>query len=196
MDRYSRVVAFLRVVLPMAALALLSSMFLISRGVDTTPDIPFAETEIEARTRDRQVTGPVYSSLTADGDEITVTARTATPGLAGGPARATDLDAVMKLKGGTEITLTSNRGRFQLDAQMATFIGNVVIQSTNGYTLRTEELTSAMDRIEAFTPGEVRGDGPFGDLTAGRMRLEPAATEGDLLLFFTDGVHLIYVPEK
>ena len=58
MDRYSRMVTFLKVLLPLAALALLSTLFLISRGINTKATIPFAAHEIEERMRGQQITAP------------------------------------------------------------------------------------------------------------------------------------------
>ena len=94
MDRYSRMVALLKVLLPLAALALLSTLFLISRGVNIEATIPFADHEIEERMRGQQITAPFFSGTTAQGDEITVTASIARPGGPSSPAVATDLTAV------------------------------------------------------------------------------------------------------
>ena len=80
MDRYSRTVAYLKVLLPLTALALLSTLFLISRGIDTEAVIPFAQKDIEERMRGQQLTAPFFSGTTSGGDEIMVTASTARPG--------------------------------------------------------------------------------------------------------------------
>ena len=43
---HSRVVGWLKILLPLAALALLSTLFLFSRGSDPTANLPFSETEL------------------------------------------------------------------------------------------------------------------------------------------------------
>ena len=43
MDRYSRMIAFLKVLLPLMALALLSTLFLLSQNTEPMASIPFAE---------------------------------------------------------------------------------------------------------------------------------------------------------
>lgn len=196
MDRYSRFVALLRVVLPLTALALLSTLFLLSRGVDTEAVIPFADTEIQDRTRSQQVTEPFFSGVTPNGNEIMVTATTARPGIASGLAAAEDLSAVIRTPEGTEITMVSDRGTFDLREQMASFLGNVVIKNTWGYTVKTAILNSSMSNVQASTPGEVTGTGPIGDFTAGRMILNTEKGSSDTHFFFTNGVKLIYDPKN
>lgn len=90
MDRYSRVVSYLKVALPLAALALLSTLFLISRTINTDPSIPFADFELENRLRGQQVTAPFFTGTTATGQEITIAATKALPAVvAKGPLPVT-----------------------------------------------------------------------------------------------------------
>ena len=96
MDRYSRMVAVLKVALPLLALAILATLFLVSRGGEVDVTIPFAEADLETRTRDQQVTGPFFSGTTAQGDEIVVKADIARPGGPAAPAEATNVQARMK----------------------------------------------------------------------------------------------------
>ena len=125
MDRYSRMVAFLKVLLPLAALALLSTLFLISRGMNTEATIPFAAHEIEERMRGQQITAPFFSGTTAQGDEIAVTASIARPGGATSPAVATDLVAVIRMADGGRLTLSSQSGDGQIDKDIPSLHGQV-----------------------------------------------------------------------
>ena len=97
-DRYSRMVQLLKVILPLAALTLLSAVFLLSRGVDLGSPIPFAEDEIVERTRDQQVTGPFFSGVTPQGEQIQVQAKLARPG---GPDSRGPVPTVTKSSGST-----------------------------------------------------------------------------------------------
>ena len=99
MDSHSRAVAYLKVLLPLAALVLLSTLFMISRGVNTDAVIPFAQKEIEDRMKGQQVTAPFFSGTTMRGDEIMVTAALARPGRTGSAPVASDLSAEFKLTG-------------------------------------------------------------------------------------------------
>ena len=61
---HSRMVAWLKVILPMAALALLSTLFLFSRNIDPTTTIPFTTIPLEERARDERVSRPEFAGAT------------------------------------------------------------------------------------------------------------------------------------
>ncbi|OUS37913.1 hypothetical protein A9Q94_04760 [Rhodobacterales bacterium 56_14_T64] len=196
MDRYSRMVAFLKVLLPLAALALLSTLFLISRSMNTEATIPFAAHEIEERMRGQQITAPFFSGTTAQGDEIAVTASIAHPGGATSPAVATDLVAVIRLADGGRLTLRSESGEVQIDEDIASFIGKVEITSAVGLVVTTDLLNATLSGISADSPGPVQAIGPIGTLNAGTMQLQTKTQGGALHMLFNNGVKLVYDPRK
>lgn len=196
MDRYSRMVAFLKVLLPLAALALLSTLFLISRSMNTEATIPFAAHEIEERMRGQQITAPFFSGTTAQGDEIAVTASIARPGGATSPAVATDLVAVIRMADGGRLTLRSESGEVQIDEDIASFIGNVEITSAAGLVVTTDLLNATISGISADSPGPVQAIGPIGTLNAGTMQMQTKTQGGALHMLFNNGVKLVYDPRK
>ncbi|WP_323779388.1 LPS export ABC transporter periplasmic protein LptC [Leisingera sp.] len=196
MDNYSRAVAYLKVLLPLAALVLMSTMFLISRGVNTDAVIPFAQKEIEDRMKGQQVTAPFFSGTTAQGDEIMVTAALARPGSDGTPAVASDLSAEFILAEGGRITLKSESGAIHPGQNMARFSGNVTITTADGLIVETQELNTALSGLEAGSPGSVRAAGPIGELTAGNMRIEAKTGGGPVHILFKNGVKLLYDPQQ
>ncbi len=195
MDRYSRIVAYLKVILPLAALALLSTLFLLSRSIDPTATLPFARHEVEQRVRGQQITGPVFSGTTEDGDEITVSARLARPAGNGGLAEAEELHARMTLAKGGQIALTSQTGSVNPDTDEARFSGQVEITTSTGYTVRTERLDTTIGAFRASTPGTVQATGPVGELTAGRMEIGAKNAGEPVHMLFKNGVKLIYDPK-
>ena len=58
----TRIVRWLRVLLPLVALAMLSTMFLFSRGSDVESRIPYAEVDAQAAARDNRIVAPEYPS--------------------------------------------------------------------------------------------------------------------------------------
>ncbi|MBY6066193.1 LPS export ABC transporter periplasmic protein LptC [Leisingera aquaemixtae] len=196
MDSHSRAVAYLKVLLPLAALVLLSTLFMISRGVNTDAVIPFAQKEIEDRMKGQQVTAPFFSGTTMRGDEIMVTAALARPGRTGSAPVASDLSAEFKLADGGRITLVSETGAIQPDQDLARFTGNVVITSADGLVVETEALDTALSGLEAVSPGPVRATGAIGDLTAGNMQIRTKTQGGPVHMVFKNGVKLLYDPQK
>jgi len=196
MDLYSRMVALFKVLLPLAALAILSTVFLLSRSVDPTATIPFAEQEMADRMRDQQVTAPFFSGTTSGGDEIMVTASIARPGGPNSPAEATDLDAQITMVDGVRINLQSDTGTVAVDKDLATFDGHVIITTSTGYVVLTDTLNTALSGITANTPGQIEGTGPLGEFTAGNMQIDTKTEGGPVHMLFKNGVKLIYDPKK
>ncbi|MBL4768371.1 MAG: hypothetical protein JKY94_11775 [Rhodobacteraceae bacterium] len=196
MDGYSRMVAIFKVILPLAALALLSTVFLLSRNLNPTATAPFAEHEIADRLRDKQITSPVFSSTTSKGDEILVTAKQASPGGPGAPATAVDLRASILSPDGLRITLNSKNGTLDIIKNRATFTGAVQIETNTGYVLETDLLNTSLNSIDADSPGQVIGNGPIGHLTAGNMTIRSENSDGSVHMLFNDGVKLIYTPKQ
>ena len=195
MDLYSRIVAFLKVLLPFSALAILATLFLLSRTDEPDATIPFAQTEMTERMRDQQVTKPFFSGTTSKGEEIMVTADVARPGGGGKPGSADNLDARIKLKGGNDITMKSDTGTVNPVSDMATFQGNVRIATTTGLLVLTDTLNTALSGIEGNTPGTVTGSGPMGKFTAGQMQITSKNGNGDVHVLFKNGVKLVYDPK-
>ncbi|MFC4214343.1 hypothetical protein ACFP4H_06145 [Pseudophaeobacter arcticus] len=195
MDQYSRMVSYLKVFLPLAALALLSTLFLISPGSDTEAVIPFADREIEERLRGQQVTAPFFSGSTAQGDEIWVTAAMARAN-ADQRVIASNLRAEIRMVTGGQITLTSDRGTVHPDQDLARFVGNVEITTADGMVVQTEVLKSQLSAVHAESPGAIRATGDLGDLTAGHMEISSETVGGPVHLLFTKSVKLVYSPLK
>lgn len=196
MDRYSRLVTILKVLLPLSALGLLSTLFLLSRSVTQTTIIPFAEQEIARRVAGQLVTAPHYSGVTDAGEEISIRARTAQPGQDGAPALADELHAELTTNDGVLVTLTSNTGEFDLKQDVAAFFGDVHIETSTGYQVNTEEMHTSLNEVAGNAPGFISGSGPIGSFEAGQMEVGPKTKGGTLHWHFKDGVKLVYDPKK
>ncbi|MCX7558317.1 LPS export ABC transporter periplasmic protein LptC [Sulfitobacter sp. F26204] len=196
-DRYSQLVGWLKVLLPMMALGLLSTLFLLSRVIDPEAVIPFADKEIQDRLRDQQVTGPVYYAVTADGDEISFAAdKLTTPQGETGGNQAENIKVVMTLSSGSKLVMTALRGHFDIEADNTELIGNVVLDSSTGFRVTSELLVTQMSTLDVNSPGPVTAKGPIGTLDAGTMTLRAGKAGEPAQLIFTNGVKLIYTPEQ
>ncbi|MEP1767326.1 MAG: LPS export ABC transporter periplasmic protein LptC [Sulfitobacter sp.] len=194
-DRYSRTVAWLKVAFPLAALALLSTLFLLSRAMETETAIPFADKEIQDRLRDQQITGPFFSGTTADGDQISFAAETLVT-LDGrvGTNRAKDVTASMITTGGATFDLNADIAELDIAENNALLTGNVVIVTSQGYRLNTATLTSTVTAIDINAPDQVTATGPLGRLSAGQMRIFTPNGTDSMQMLFSNGVNLVYTP--
>lgn len=196
MDGHSRMVQFLKVLLPLAAILMLSTVFLLSRSIETNVTVPFSQQDIDERLADQVVTQPNYRGTTRKGEEVQIEANRATQGREGSIPAAADFRGRLGLSNGGVITLDSNSGMIRPDKNTATFVGDVVITTTDGIEVTTDLLNTALDEIRGDTPGRVSGTGIIGDFSAGRMTFGTEKKDGPVHIIFTDGVKLVYEPQK
>lgn len=193
---HSRFVAWMKIILPLAALGLLSTLFLISRNFDPTKSIPIAEIDLEQRAQDQGATNAAFAGVTRGGDEVLLKAEAARPD-ADDPRliHAETISAQIKLKSGAVIDVTSDRADMHQSRYSATLEGNVVLETSTGYRMTSDQIDTRFDDLYAETPGPVEGYGPPGELSAGRMVLQGDQAPDSAHLLFTDGVKLIYTPQ-
>jgi len=193
-DGRSHLVSLLKAVLPLSALALLSTLFLLSRGTETDGVIPFANRDLDDRLKDQQVTNPFFSGITDSGHEIIVSAI----GIRQTSDEDTQADAFLgRLRNadGQEIRIRANTGQLDLSAEQLVFSGDVMIEDATGLVLHTALLRAALNDINGDSPGPVTGSGPIGTFTAGSMTI--TSPDGVALrLLFKNGVNLLYLPKR
>lgn len=195
-NTYSRVVAGLKVILPLIAVAILLALFLVSRGYDTSGGIPYADIDVGELVREERMTAPVLTGLTPRGAALSITAETVRPDLTNPSVyRAEALVAQIDNGDGLPISMTAQSGVVYTDDQTAVVTGNVRLETPNGYRIDSDELTASLEAGEVVSPGPVDIASPFGPMTAGHMVLreidgEPPTHE----VVFTGGVRLVYVP--
>lgn len=196
-DLYSRVIAWMKILLPLAALGLLSTLFLISRTVDPTQQVIIDEFDLEQRAHEQGVTNPSFAGVTNGGDEVMFQAERARPDLSN-PERliADTVMARFRLTEGTIIDITSDHADMNQGKFTASLDGNVTVETSNGYLVNTGRIDARYDYLFAETPGPVEGSGPPGEITAGKMRLIDNEETGTAELVFTDGVKLVYKPDR
>ncbi|MBM3604556.1 MAG: hypothetical protein FJX25_07300 [Alphaproteobacteria bacterium] len=190
----TRIVRWLRVLLPLAALAMLSTMFLFSRQSDVESRIPYAEVDAEAAAREGRIVAPEYSAVTEDGVQLALRAAQAVPGNGTGAARDLRLD--WERPDGLRAELTAPRGdvaegRVSLD-------GGVTMTTSSGWRIEARRIEAETVASVVTADQGIQARAPFGELRAGRMRLAPDpaldAAEAPAILNFSDGVRLIYQP--
>lgn len=189
-DSHSRVVFLLKVILPLAALAILSTLFLISRTIDPSDAIPYATVDVADRIREPRMTAPAYAGVTTDGASLTVTADQASPDT----GAATALRADLKTPDGASTSFHAANGLLDPQAKTLTLSDGVQITTSAGYTITTQSLISALDHTEVTAADTITATSPMGAITAGSMSL--TQTDGAYVLRFKNRVKLLYQPPK
>ena len=194
-DPYSRMVSILRIALPLIALGILSTLFLVSDRVKPGESIPFAAQDVENRIRDQRISQPVFNGVTSAGDEIVLTAEHMVT-LTDGGNSATDLNARLSFQDGGGVSFVADTAIVNFVDDAADLIGDVLIDSTTGYRIRSDQLIARLSRVDVTSPGEVNGVGPAGTLKAGKMRITADESGKNVQMLFTNGVKLLYDPKE
>ncbi|MEL6168922.1 MAG: LPS export ABC transporter periplasmic protein LptC [Pseudomonadota bacterium] len=192
---YSRIVAWLKVILPLAALGIMSTVFIFARAPDVERAIPYAPVS-ETFSGDERVGEPNYMGMTEDGSSITLVARVIRPSATDPDVmEGENLSAELRTQSGSEVDIVSDTGTINQANKRALLAGSVGITTSNGYVVTTERLISHLDETHVETEDTVHATGPIGTLVAGRMILSAANGQG-YVLDFNGGVELVYQPGK
>ncbi len=190
-NRYSQVVSYVKIVLPIIAIGILSTLFLLSRTPDPERAIPFANVDLEELAREQRLGSPRYAGTTNAGREVVVVAETAVPVDGQLDLISVDtLDARVELDDTRFVDITSLQGVINLETNIADLTTDVEVADSTGYTLDTENLLVNFREFAMSSPTDVVVEGPGFHLEAGSMDLSGA--EGAQVLIFNGGVKVLY----
>lgn len=189
----SRVVAWLRVILPLTALALLSVLFLLGRKPEPDATIPYANVDPQELAERQAVTNPTYTGVTSNGSELTISGSEAVPGKSSGQGSVTNVRLTLRAQDGRAADVSA--GTAQLDDDRAVLGDGVRMTTADGWVVTAPEFDATISEGILRADREVNVRAPFGDLTAGQMELRPTAPGNpDHVLDLKGGVRLIYRP--
>ncbi|WBU52709.1 hypothetical protein [Paracoccus sp. SCSIO 75233] len=186
----SRLVAWLRVALPLAALAILSTLFLFGSKPDPDNAIPYAEVDAEELARDPRMTRPQFSGVTDSGSEITLTASRATPGSTE-RAEAESLRLTYRAPDGIAADLTAPRA--QVEDTLIRLEGGVYMTTSDGWALTMPSIDTDLEAGRLEGGNGLTAFAPMGRLDADKLSVERNA-DGEHVLNLTGNVRLIYEP--
>jgi lipopolysaccharide export system protein LptC len=193
---HSKVVVFLKVLLPLAALALLSTLFLFSPRLSPEDALPYAEVDVEDRLSEPRMTGAGFSGMTADGAALTFSASEAKPGV-DGAASARGILGAIETSDGVKNEIAAVSVVLDPKLRQIRLSEGVELKSSTGLLLQMQGLDIAMDQTLVQSHGAVSVAGPFGQLTAQDFSLSAAEGQPNVyVMVFKGRVRLLYQPEK
>ena len=189
---YSQFVGFLKVTLPLAALILMSTVFLFARAPSPETTIPYAE--IQEIAREPGLSGAQFSGVADDGSVISLTARNTRP--VGDIITADTLLAGIDTVDGTRIDISAGTGEINNSAQTARLTGLARMVTSNGYEMETAGFTANFSTGRIVSEGALEVQAPFGALTAGNLVIETPEGTDEKVMLFQNGVRLVYTPQQ
>lgn len=191
----SRLVRTLKVAMPLAALLLLSLLFLLWDGRDPQRALPYSEVDIEALLRQPRMTAPTYSGVTSDGAAIRLSATSANPATSGPVSSAANAELSITAADGTRVTASAAEALVNTDSQTVVLSGGFFVETDLGYRFEGETVMALLDRTRVASDLPIVAQGPQGEITAGAFTLERAPEGGHEVIHFKQGVKLIYQPK-
>ncbi|MDF3906054.1 hypothetical protein [Paracoccus sp. AS002] len=193
MGTRSRIVAWLRVLLPLTALAILSVLFLLGRKPDPEASIPYADVDPRELAERQAVTSPTYAGVTRDGAQLSISAAEALPGDRTSGAQAQAVRMTLRASDGRAADVSA--GAASMADQQVRLGEGVRMTTADGWVLTAPELLASTTEGTLLSEDQVNVLAPFGRLTAGRMEFRPSGEgSGDHVLDLSGGVRLIYRP--
>ncbi|MEJ6510244.1 MAG: hypothetical protein QNL76_12840 [Octadecabacter sp.] len=189
---YSQFVGFLKVTLPLAALILMSTVFLFARAPSPETTIPYAE--IQEIAREPGLSGAQFSGVADDGSVISLTARNTRP--VGDIITADTLLAGIDTVDGTRIDISAGTGEINNSAQTARLTGLARMVTSNGYEMETAGFIANFSTGRIVSEGALEVQAPFGALTAGNLVIETPEGTDEQVMLFQNGVRLVYKPQQ
>ncbi|KJZ19353.1 LPS export ABC transporter periplasmic protein LptC [Loktanella sp. S4079] len=192
---YSQIVGLAKVLLPLCALALLSTLFLFARnpGQSTSIDL----TKVAEIAREQRLSKPRFSGVTDAGATLAISAAGAHPNTI--DPHTVDIDDIrmqMDNPNGSQINIAATKGALNGADKTAAFTGLVRVETSTGYQMETNGLIAELDSGTVTSDGLLEIHAPFGELTAGQVTFLVSADRSGQQMLFTNGVKLIYKPQE
>ncbi len=197
-NTYSRVVSWLKVILPLLALAGLSTLFLVARTIDPAQTIPYSDVDIDELANEQRIGGPTFSGMTASGAAYRLSAARAWPSADGaGTMTGEEISASIDLTDGTRVSIRAGAASYANAARLAGLTDGVTVDIADGYRMTTPSLSLTLDQLRLWSDQAVTITGPGLRLDAGQFDLTGRGTEAEpYVLVFKDNVKLLYDFER
>lgn len=194
-NRYSLFIGWAKIILPLAALALLSTIFLFAGRSDDADHIPLSD--IAAIAREPRMTNPTFAGVADDGSVVSLRATEIRPfpdrpdsfGVTGVQLTVIAID-------GSEIEVSAGAGEIDGAGRTAVFSDLVRITSSAGFAMETTGLHADLRAGSVTTDGALAAIAPFGRIDAGKLVIAADPGGAGTQLLFQDGVRLLYEPQS
>jgi len=194
---YSRVVAWMKVVLPLGAVVLIAAIFVTAREKGDLTKIFTAE-ELATLGAGLRLDTPRFAGVTDRGEPFAIRADWALPDSA--MPRFIDLErpeGEIEMNDGRTIAAKAATGRMHRAEKILVLEGGVVLDTSDGYHVVTDLVEIDLDAKTANAPGPVSGTGPLGQIEAGSFRAVAGEDSiGAGKIWFENRVRLVFIPDK
>jgi lipopolysaccharide export system protein LptC len=190
-----------RLVLPLGAIALLSTVFLFSRSIDPQRAVELADIDVAELAREPRIGAARFAAVTTDDTAMTVSAESVRAGddfQNNTPLLNLENPAgVLTFASERLVEFRGEVGRIDQAADIIRLDGNVRLETSDGYIAQMPELQAALSKTHITGLGGITAEGPPGEISADFVELTTSpTTSAGYLLAFRGNVRVLYVPEE
>ncbi|MEO8531702.1 MAG: hypothetical protein ABI459_10795 [Deltaproteobacteria bacterium] len=193
-DAWSRAVSYAKVLMPLGALAILSTLFLLSRKVDAVIDLSAFNAADLAQT----IANPRFAGVSDDGSTFQLAARAANPVASStDQMKVDDINLSMDLRDGSRIDARATLAFIDMRAKTVVLENKPVITTSNGYDITGDDISISYGDNRVVTATKIAVSGPTGLITADQLTLTDRGTNAsDYKMVFSGNVHMTIQPTE
>ena len=193
-DAWSRAVRYAKVLMPLGALAILSTLFLLSRKIDSVVDL----TKFDPVAMEQTLASPRFAGVTDDGSLFTITARAANPVAdQDTQIRVDSVEIGFDLTDGSSVNATAPFALVDTSAKTVSLNEEAFISTSTGYQITSDNFEISYGEVRMATASAIKATGPAGLITADQLVLrDNGPDESDYQMIFSGNVHMIYEPAE
>lgn len=159
---YSRFVRIMRLALPLAAISVVSVLFIVTGG-ENTAIVPVTQTQEmpDKKIAKNELLNPEFESRDKKNQPYKITAARAIQGEANKDLIMLERPVgVMTMENGVQVKMHSNAGAYRQDTERFFLEGGVFLEHAEGYTISSEEAHVDLKQNFAWSEMAVHGTGP------------------------------------
>ncbi len=195
-ERWSRTVRHLKVVLAITAILLVGTIFMFGRERAVVFDAEQAA-NLAVLGAGLKLDNPRFSGITEDGDPFVVTADWALPD--GATPDRVDLEmptGELHLADERVVTVRAEAGELFRSDDRLNLMGDVIFQTSDGFEAKMPRIELDLASKVAVAPARLRATSPRGSIEADRMRMARGTTPNSSTIRFEGNVRVSWRPEE
>lgn len=192
---YSRFIYYVKIILPLIAIALLSTVFLFTKERTLEGGLTFSKADLLSLKTGMRLSKPRFSGSNAQGDVYDFSAQLVLPD-APNPSmlEAVGLSGEIRFIQGEKLLLNAGKAEYRVNTQALRLLDGISIAFSNGFHAKSEELLAELEIGRLTTKGAVIASSPMGNIEAGSLRVEQELQNGEekRMIWFENGVKLVF----
>ena len=196
---YTRLITITKVVLPLIAIGLLGTVFLVTNDEAQEGGFTFTKADLNSLESGMRIDKPRMFGSNPNGDLYNFVADALLPdSLTPSLVEAQQISGEIKYQTGGNIQLSAQKAEFMLEGNQIRLSGGMLAVMSDGARVTGEGLLAELDTGKLTSNGSVSVTSPLGSIQAGNFRVELIG-EGDeekQMIWFENGVMLSFRPES